>query len=102
MGVDVEVAALPADGIQRLLCWHGLICSRTPRAYQEVWGKRPGTSLGVTILSVLLGSPSGEEEGFRSNTRIAAVDGHPVDDLNDLIAVADGHGAAVGTSCRAT
>merc|ERR1712129_564161 len=71
----VDVASLPADGVDRCLCWHGMMCMTTPRAYEEVWGKRLGEPRGVTVLSVLLGSPSGEEEGFRSNMRIAAVDG---------------------------
>lgn len=81
---EVDVASLPADGVDRCLCWHGMMCMTTPRAYEEVWGKRQGEPRGVTVLSVLLGSPSGEEEGFRSNMRIAAVDGHPIRDLSDL------------------
>merc|ERR1712087_836658 len=80
--LEVSVAALRADGITRCLCWHGMMCVCTPRAYEEVWGRRLGDSPGVTVLSVMLGSPSGEEEGFRSNVRVSTVDGHLVQSLD--------------------
>merc|ERR1712217_188467 len=82
--LQVGVAALSADGITRCLCWHGMMCVCTPRAYEEVWGRRSEGSPGVTVLSVMLGSPSGEEEGFRSNVRVSAVDGRQVQSLDDL------------------
>jgi hypothetical protein len=61
-----------------------MLIARTPRAYEEAWGRRPSCLPGVTVLSLLLGSPAAEEEGFRSNTWIAAVDGREVSDLDDL------------------
>jgi len=92
---EVDVASLPADGVDRCLCWHGMMCMMTPRAYEEVWGRRRGEPRGVTVLSVLLGSPSGEEEGFRSNMRVAAVDGQPIRHLGDLWNHAhDGNGSS--------
>lgn len=92
--IDVQVAGLPPDSIRRCLSWHGMMLAVTPRAYEEVWGRsKPSTSSGgrpsgpgVTVLSVLLGSPAGEEDGFRSNTRLVAVDGRPIQDLDDLLA----------------
>jgi hypothetical protein len=82
--LNARVASLPAAGIKHLLCWHGMLVARTPRAYEEAWGRRPSSLPGVTVLSLLLGSPAAEEEGFRSNTWIAAVDGHEIKDLDDL------------------
>merc|ERR1712050_232906 len=82
--LEARIASLPAAGIRRLLCWHGMLIARTPRAYEEAWGRRPTCLPGVTVLSLLLGSPAAEEEGFRSNTWIAAVDGRQVGDLDDL------------------
>lgn len=82
--LEAHVAALEPEGVTRVVCWHGLLCVRTPRAYVEAWGRRPALLPGVTVISVLLGSPGGEEEKFRSNTWIACADGHPVGDLDDL------------------
>jgi S1-C subfamily serine protease len=82
--LEAQIASLPAAGIRRLLCWQGMLVARTPRAYEEAWGRRPKCLPGVTVLSLLLGSPAAEEEGFRSNTWISSIDGRDVSDLDDL------------------
>lgn len=85
------VAALPAAGLRRAACWHGLLCIETTPACVAAWGRRPATPPGVVVAAVRAGSPA-DEEMCPDNVWLTAVCGRPVaciDDLRDPAGAAD-------------